>query len=101
MAHGANLHLRNSDGNNALWLACVSGNAALVQRLIDDGIDLDNRNLTGATALMYTASSGKPEMMKLLLENGVDPLIRTHDDYLAVDLAATAECLQLLRHTAT
>ncbi len=97
---GVNIHLRNNDGNNALWLACVAGNAALVQRLIDAGIDLDNRNLTGATALMYTASSGKPEMMRLLLDNGADPLIRTDDDYLAVDLAATAECLQLLRHTA-
>jgi len=99
LAHGVNLHLRNSDGNNALWLACVSGNAALVQRLIAAGIDLDNRNLTGATALMYTASSGKPEMMRLLLENGADPLIRTDDDYLAVELAATEECLKLLRHT--
>lgn len=96
LAHGVNLHLRNIDGNNALWLACVAGNAALVQRLIDAGIDLDNRNLTGATALMYSASNGKAEMMKLLLDNGADPLIRTDDDYLAVDLAATEECLQML-----
>ncbi|HEY3327551.1 MAG TPA: ankyrin repeat domain-containing protein [Novimethylophilus sp.] len=100
LAHGINPHLRNSDGNNALWLACVPGNAVLVQRLIDAGINLDNRNLTGATALMYTASSGKPEMMTLLLKSGANPLIRTDDDYLAVELAATAECLQLLRHTA-
>jgi rhodanese-related sulfurtransferase len=100
LAYGVNIHLRNSDGNNALWLACVSGNATLVQRLIDAGIDIDNRNLTGATTLMYTASSGKPEMMKILLENGADPLIRTDDDYLAVELASTAECLKLLRHTA-
>lgn len=98
LAHGVNIHPRNSDGNNALWLASVSGNAVLVQRLIDAGIDLDNRNLTGATALMYTASSGKAEMMKLLLDNGADPLIRTDDDYLAVELAATEECLKLLRH---
>ncbi|CAG0951230.1 Thiosulfate sulfurtransferase GlpE [Methylophilaceae bacterium] len=101
LAHGVNIHLRNSDGNNALWLACVSGNGRLVQRLIDAGIDLDNRNLTGATALMYTASSGKPDMMKILLENGADPHIRTDDDYLAAELAATEECLQLLRHTIT
>lgn len=99
LEHGVNLHLRNSDGNNALWLACVSGNASLVRRLIAAGIDLDNRNLTGATALMYTASSGKHEMLKLLLDHGADPLIRTDDDYLAAELAATAECLQLLRHT--
>lgn len=100
LAHGVNLHLRYSDGNNALWLACVSGNGTLVQRLVDVGIDLDNRNLTGATALMYTASSGKADMMQILLENGADPLIRTDDDYLAVELAATLDCLKLLRHTA-
>lgn len=100
LEHGVNIHLHNADGNNALWLACVSGNTTLVQRLIDAGIDLDNRNLTGATTLMYTASSGKSEMMKLLLDNGADPFIRTDDDYLAVELAATVECLQLLRHTA-
>jgi ankyrin repeat protein len=100
LALGVNIHLRNSDGNNALWLACVSDNTQLVQRLIDAGIDIDNCNLTGATALMYTASSGKHEMMQILLDNGADPLIRTDDDYLAVDLAATEECLKLLRHTA-
>jgi len=100
LAHGADIHPRNSDGNNALWLACVSGNGTLVQRLIDAGIDLDNRNLTGATALMYTASSGKADMMQILLQNGADPLIRTDDDYLAVELAATVDCLRLLRHTA-
>jgi rhodanese-related sulfurtransferase len=100
LALGVNIHLRNSDSNNALWLACVSDNTQLVQRLINAGIDIDNCNLTGATALMYTASSGKHEMMQILLANGADPLIRTDDDYLAVDLAATEECLRLLRHTA-
>lgn len=100
LAHGVNLHLRNSDGNNALWLACVSEHMSLVQRLIDAGIDVDNRNMAGATALMYTASSGKADMMQLLLRNGADPMIRTDDDFLAVDLAATEECLKLLRHTA-
>jgi rhodanese-related sulfurtransferase len=101
LALGVNIHKRNVDGNNALWLACVSGNAQLVQRLIDAGIDMNNRNLTGATALMYTASSGKHAMMKILLDNGADPFIRTDDDYLAVELAATEECLKLLRHTAS
>lgn len=100
LACGVDVQARNSDGNNALWLACVSNNGALVRRLIDAGIDLDNHNLTGATALMYTASSGKADMLQILLQNGADPMIRTNDDYLAVDLAATMECLKLLRLTA-
>ena len=42
LAHGVDIHPRNSDGNNALWLACVSGNGTLVQRLIEIGqISLD------------------------------------------------------------
>jgi len=101
LALGVNIHIRNLDGNNALWLACVSGNTTLVQRLINVDIDIDNQNITGATTLMYTASSGKSEMMKIMLKNGADPYIRNDDDYLAVELAANEECLKFLRHTAS
>ncbi|MFH1815058.1 MAG: ankyrin repeat domain-containing protein [Pseudomonadota bacterium] len=99
LALGVAVDRRNGDGNNALWLACVSGQAGIVRALVAAGIHVDNRNDTGATALMYTASSGKHDMLALLLECGADPMIRTDDDYLAADLAATVECLRLLRHT--
>lgn len=99
LARGVAVDRRNGDGNNALWLACVSGQAGIVRALVAAGIHVDNRNDTGATALMYTASSGKHDMLALLLECGADPMIRTDDDYLAADLAATVECLRLLRHT--
>jgi rhodanese-related sulfurtransferase len=99
LALGVNLHLRNSDGNTALWLACVSDEMPVVQCLIDAGIDLDNRNVTGATALMYAASSGKPHLVELLLNASADPDIVNQDDFRAVDLATTLECLRLLRHT--
>jgi ankyrin repeat protein len=98
---GVNIHMRNLDGNNALWLACVSGNSAIIELLIDAGIDIDNRNVTGATTLMYTASSGKHDLTKMLLDNGADPFIRNDDDFLAIELAASEECLKLLRHTAS
>ncbi|WP_018412948.1 ankyrin repeat domain-containing protein [Methyloversatilis thermotolerans] len=99
LAAGASVACRNSDGNNALWLACVGGSSTIVRALAGAGIDLDNRNDTGATALMYCASSGKHDMLALLLDLGADPLLRTDDDYLAADLASTVECLRLLRHT--
>ena len=38
--------------------------------------------------------------MKIMLNNGADLLIRTDDDYVAVDLAATEDCLKLLWHAA-
>ena len=98
---GVNIHMRNLDGNNALWLACVSGNTAIVELLLESGIDIDNRNVTGATTLMYTASSGKHDLTKILLENGADPFIRNDDDFLAIELAASEQCLSMLRHTAS
>lgn len=100
LAHGVDISRRNMDGNNALWLACVSDAADAVRLLVKGGIDLDNRNDMGATCLMYTASAGKADMVALLLECGADPLLVNFDDARAVDLAASRACLALLRHTA-
>jgi ankyrin repeat protein len=97
---GADLAVLNADGCNALWLACYNGSPAIIQRLIDAGIAIDNQNGNGATALMYVASNSKPELVKLLLENGADPALRNFDDFRAVDLAASLDCLRLLRKAA-
>ena len=95
---GANVRLRNADGNNALWLACVANSPEIIQRLLRAGVDVDNRNDTGATALMYAASSGKADMVALLLKAGSDADLCNQDDARAVDLASSWECLTLLRH---
>jgi rhodanese-related sulfurtransferase len=99
IACGVSLDKRNMDGNTALWMACVSSKGELVRLLAEAGIDLDNRNDMGATSLMFCASAGKPELVALLLELGADALITNFDDLRAGDLAATRECLNLLRHT--
>jgi len=96
---GAKLEIRNHDGNTALWLGCVSGNLAVVRRLHAAGISLDNQNEVGATVLMYAASSGKAELVQLLLELGARAELRSIDGANAGDMAATRECLRLLRHT--
>lgn len=99
LALGAKVGAKNQDGNNALWLGCVSGQAAIVRRLHAARIDLDNQNEVGATTLMYAASSGKPEMVALLLELGANERLTNCDGANAGDMAATSDCLRLLRHT--
>jgi thiosulfate/3-mercaptopyruvate sulfurtransferase len=94
---GAQLDARNADGNNALWLACVGGHLDIIDMLIDAGIDIDNRNDNGATPLMYAASSGKADVIGRLLAHGADIGPETLDGFTALDLAATVECLTLLR----
>jgi rhodanese-related sulfurtransferase len=97
LACGVDLHATNMDGNNALWLACVANDPALVILLAQAGVPIDHVNFTGATCLMYAASSSKPDIVRVLLALGADPLIQTQDDFTALDMAASLECLQLLR----
>ncbi|MGP6157857.1 MAG: ankyrin repeat domain-containing protein [Vulcanimicrobiaceae bacterium] len=94
---GVDFRLRNTDGNNALWLGCVSNEAKVVRRLLEAGIDVNNQNDSGATALMYAASSGKADLTALLLDSGADPDLRNQDDFRAVDLASSWACLKILR----
>lgn len=97
LARGGDLAAVNGDGNNALWMACVANDPALVTCLAQAGVPIDHQNFTGATCLMYAASSSKPEIVRTLLGLGADPRIQTQDDFSALDMAASIECLQLLR----
>jgi rhodanese-related sulfurtransferase len=97
LAFGVALDAANHDGNNALWLASVHGEPSLIRRLVAAGVPLDHANLVGATALMYAASSGKHTVVATLLELGANPYLQSQDDYTALDMVASRECLQLLR----
>jgi thiosulfate/3-mercaptopyruvate sulfurtransferase len=97
---GALLDARNADGNNALWLACVGAHSDAMDALIEAGVDIDNQNDNGATALMYAASTGKAAIVERLLLAGADIKLETLDGFSAPDMAATVECLTLLRRAA-
>lgn len=97
LAAGASVDAVNSDGNNALWLACYADSPACAELLIRAGVAIDQANLTGATALMYAASAGRDRMVQLLLQAGADPERRNQDDFTAFDMAATETAYFLLR----
>ena len=93
---GASPHTRNADGNHALWLACVGADPDTLDVLIRAGSALDHQNDNGATCLMYAASTGKHTVVEKLLAAGATPQLKTLDDFSALDMAATIECLRLL-----
>lgn len=97
LAAGAAIAARNADGNNALWLASVGNHLDAVDVLVEAGIDINNCNDNGATALMYASSSGKAEVVGHLIAKGADISIETLDGFSALDMAASLECLTLLR----
>lgn len=97
LAQGVQRDATNGDGNNALWLACVHGDAGLIRQLVAAGVPIDHLNDNGASCLMYAASAGKPAVVATLLELGANPELRSLDDFTALDMAASVECLNLLR----
>ena len=94
---GADLNAVNSDGNNALWLACFNGNLDIIDILVKNGISIDHQNDNGSTCLMYAASASKPEVVERLLALGANSQLKNLDDFTALDMAASLECLNLLR----
>ena len=94
---GVSVNARNSDGNNALWFAWISADLAVLGLLVDAGINLDNRNHNQATCLMYAASTGKAEVLSKLTHAGAELHHETLDAFSALDMAATIDCLTLLR----
>jgi len=94
---GVNLNHRNMDGTNALWAAVVANSFPIAEALLAADANINNQNDNGATVLMYAASNSKPEWVSYLLEKGADTLLKSLDDFTALDLANTVEILRLLR----
>ena len=97
---GVDIEVVNADGCNALWLACYSGRHEVIERLVAARIAIDRQNRNGATRPMYVSSNSKPDLVKLLLEKGANPKLKNFDDFSALDLAASVECLKLLKKAA-
>src|SRR5437762_7911724 len=68
---GANVSAATRGGATPLELAGVNGSAAMIEKFIKAGADV-NARLTkyGDTALMMAARTGKPDAVKVLLDNG-------------------------------
>ena len=71
--------LTGSDSPQSGWApplhwAASRGHAAIVERLLQNGADIDRRDLIGRTALHRGARY--PQVVRLLLQSGADPLAR-------------------------
>jgi ankyrin repeat protein len=67
---GADVKAANRYGVTALYLACLNGNAAMIERLLKAGADANATTTEGETALMTVARSGNVEAAKVLLAHG-------------------------------
>ena len=73
IAAGANVNLRNSNGETALVIASNLGFIEAVPALIAAGARIDESNSTGETPLITAVHNRSIAMMRMLLLAGADP----------------------------
>ncbi|XP_041875681.1 ankyrin repeat domain-containing protein 7-like [Corvus kubaryi] len=70
--HGADPNLTDADGNTALHLAVLSGNATVAGRLLEHGARSDAQNQGGYTPLDLAVSKEHEEMLECLVKKAAD-----------------------------
>lgn len=87
LAAGAtvNEHCHCAGGETPLWTAALTGQAEILQRLLDAGADVSATSFAGSTAL-HAAAQRSPQLIARLLAAGADPAAidargRTADDW--------------------
>ena len=70
---GADVEATNRSGVAPLALACLNGNAAMIETLLDAGADPNATQPGGETALMTASRTGRVAAVQVLLDRGANP----------------------------
>lgn len=76
---GADLELKDTDGQTALMHAARNGHESIIRLLLMNGADLEPAEDIGWTALMHASRNGHEVIVKLLLDIGAD--LESEDTY--------------------
>jgi len=97
IARGANVNVKNAQGDAALHWAAYKGSAELTRVLIDAGADLDALQSGGRTPLLLAASVPHAAAAKLLVEAGADVNIQDKNGDAPLHWAAKHGATDLVR----
>jgi len=84
---GANVNVRNGDGQSPLFLAAREGYADVVVLLVGRGASLESVTAMGNTPLMRAAISGHAGIVGFLLDKGADPAKKGNGGRTSLDWA--------------
>jgi len=86
---GADMNIKNEDGETALTLASSMGLTDIVELLIDAGVNVNAKSeYLGMTALMLASEFGHLDIVELLIEAGADVNIKNKSGGTALSLAS-------------
>jgi ankyrin repeat protein len=96
LKNGAAINIEDVNGNRPLHRAVESGGVDVAEYLLRKGADINAVNKMGNTALHEVASKvGDVKMVTVLLKSNPD-LTANHDGLTPEDIAATAECKEMI-----
>ena len=97
LKYGARVNVRSRSGWTPLMLACLWGEAEVVELLLQHGADANTftdaeimareEGCSAANALMLAVANGHIAAVKLLLQYGADPLATNNEGHTALDTA--------------
>ena len=90
LERGADAFAPSPGGDPAAALAVRLGWMRLLERLVDDGLDLDRRDGHGMTALHLAAALAREPALKLLIRGGASPAVRAADGQTPLGVALSA-----------
>lgn len=85
--HGADVNVKDDQGETILSWASLNGHDNYVKYLIKNHANLNLQNNDGETALMKATLNEKKEVVHLLLESGADPDIKNNSSNSARNIA--------------
>ena len=90
---GADPNMADADGETSI-LNAIEGfcSVQIIQRLIDNGANVNASNNTGLTALLKACSYRRMDVVKVLLEAGADPTITSEVGYSSLHAAVDGRC---------
>ena len=91
LEHGADIHAKCLDGEDAFLAVCRKGNTALVNLFIQHGANVNTRDICNRTPLMYASELGEMTIVKILLANNALKNLRDTNCGASALLAAVAK----------
>jgi hypothetical protein len=88
--------LKNKDGENALFYAVRNNDEALIDDLVQRGVDVNDRNDSGITPLYVAVSLKRVKLVKKLLDHKADPKAEIHPSFKLAKEMEHKELLALL-----
>ncbi|XP_027360317.1 ADP-ribosylation factor GTPase-activating protein AGD1-like [Abrus precatorius] len=81
------------DGSTALHLACLTGDAAMVELLLQHGADVNAIDSRGRTPLHYCIMRGKNAAAKVLITRGANPAAEDEEGNTPLKLASEPDTI--------